>query len=134
MIKIYYAAKIYKYYIPFHSIVKDAEDIPINKDVWAFACKGEDSRALNYIRRPTKGRFKDDKYFYEYKVNGRDLKKNGVSIYARYFADTYDEAVEGFNTLVQNRINSLNEEIEKLQCMLVIKDKSFKNSSKKENK
>lgn len=131
MIKIYYAAKIYKYYLPF--IVKDAEDIPINKDVWAFSSKG-DGRALNYIHRPTKGRIKDDKYFYEYKVNGRDLKKNGISLFERYFADTYDEAVEGFNTLVQNKINSLNEEIEKLEHMLVIKDKSFKNSSKKENK
>lgn len=103
-------------------MVKDAEDIPMNKDVWAFAYK-EDDRALNYICRPTKGRIKDDKYFYEYKVNGRGLKKNGVSLYARYFADTYDEAVEGFNTLVQNRINLLNGEIEKLQHMLVIKDK-----------
>lgn len=129
MRKIYYAVEMYQYYIPSHSMVKDAEDIPTNKDVWAFAYK-EDDRALNYICRPIKGRIKDDKYFYEYKVNGRDLKKNGVSLYARYFADTYDEAVEGFNTLVQNRINSLNEKIEKLQHMLIIKNKSFKNSNK----
>lgn len=125
----YYTVRAYQYYIPFHSIVKNAEDIPTNKDIWAFAYK-EDDRTLNYICRPTKGRIKKDKYFYEYKVNGKDLKKNGVSLYARYFADTYDEAVEGFNTLIQNRINLLNEEIEKLRHMLVIKDKSFKNSSK----
>ena len=56
----------------------------------------------------------NDKYFYEYKVNGKDLKKNGVSLYARYFADTEKEAIKGFNALLNKRINSLTEEIDKL--------------------
>ena len=69
-----------------------------NKDFWAFAYK-EDERALNLMCKPVKGRIKEDKYFYEYKVNGEDLKKNGVTIYARLFANTYEEAVDGFNKL-----------------------------------
>ena len=90
-----------------------------NKDFWAFAYK-EDERALNLMCKPVKGRIKEDKYFYEYKANGKDLKKNGVTIYARFFADTYEEAVEGFNKLVRTRISSLKDEIYKLEDMLII--------------
>lgn len=99
--------------------VNDIKNFPDNKDIWAFAYK-EDERALNYICRPVKGRIKKkDKYFYEYKVNGKDLKKNGVSFYARYFADTYEEAAAGFNALINRRIGSLEDEIAKLEDMLI---------------
>ena len=72
--------------------------------------------------KPVKGRISDGYNFYEYKTNNKDLKKNGVSIYARFFTDTYEEAVEGFNMLVNKRIDSLKKEIIKLDNML-IKDK-----------
>lgn len=108
-------------YKPFNEEVGDIEDADINKDYWAFAYE-EDERATNLMRKPVKGRIVYEytrKYFYEYKVNGKDLKKNGVSLYARYFADTYEEAVKGFNILVQKRINSLTKEISRLQDMLI---------------
>ena len=108
-----------KNYFPLDAGVDDIENFPNDKDIWAFAYK-EDERALNYICRPVKGRIKKkDKYFYEYKVNGKDLKKNGVTIYARYFADTYEEAVTGFNFLVNRRIKSLKDEIARLEDMLI---------------
>lgn len=114
-----YSTGMYQYFNLFgDNGVSIIAEIPINKDVWAFAYK-EDDRVLRYICRPTKGRIKEDRYFYEYKVNGKDLKKNGVSIYARYFADTYEETVKGFNILVQERIDSLAKEIERLQDMLI---------------
>lgn len=95
-----------------------------NKDIWAFAYK-EDERATNLMCKPIKGRIiKDDSYmghFYEYKVNGKDLKKNGVTLYARFFTDTYEEAVEGFNMLVNKRIDYLQKEIIKLDNMLIKK-------------
>ena len=98
-----------------------------NKDIWAFAYK-EDERATNLMCKPVKGRIvkSGDSFpsynFYEYKANNKDLKKNGVSLYARFFTDTYEEAVEGFNMLVNKRIDSLQKEIIKLDNML-IKDK-----------
>ena len=108
-----------KNYFPLDIDVDDIKNFPNDKDIWAFAYK-EDERALNYICRPVKGRIKKkDKYFYEYKVNGECLKKNGVTIYARYFADTYEEAVAGFNTLVNQRIKSLKDEITRLEDMLI---------------
>lgn len=115
-----YAVRAYQYRNPFDEEIINIEDVSINKDFWAFAYK-EDERATNYMCKPIKGRIKGDSYksFYEYKANGKDLKKNGVTLYARYFADTYEEAVRGFNVLVQRRIDSLTEEIGRLQNMLI---------------
>ena len=104
--------------------VQKIDESHYNKDIWAFAYK-EDERALNLMCKPVKGRIKEDDYFYEYKVNGKDLKKNGVSIYARSFTDTYEEAVEGFNKLVRTRIESLKDEISKLEDMLVIENNTI---------
>lgn len=115
----YYSVNTYQYYIPFNSMLLDVTEYPQDKDIWAFAYK-EDERALNLMCKPVKGRIKKDNYFYEYKANGKDLKKNGVTIYARFFADTYEEAVEGFNKLVKTRIESLKDEISKLEDMLIV--------------
>ena len=50
-------------------------------------------RKINLMCKPVKGKIiQDDNYsahFYEYKANGKDLKKNGVSIYARFFTFFY---------------------------------------------
>ena len=56
--------------------------------------------------------------FFEYKKNG-SLKKNGVGIGARIYADTYEEAVEGFNALVSARIEKLEEEISKVEDLFI---------------
>ena len=93
-----------------------------NKDFWAFAYK-EDERALNLICKPIKGRIMDSafsKKFYEYKKDGKTLKTNGVNIESRCYADTYEEAVDGFNRLVKNRIKSLKNEIRRLEDMLIV--------------
>ena len=42
-----------------------------------------------------------------------------VQAYARFFTDTYEEAVKGFNMLVNKRIDSLQKEIIKLDNMLI---------------
>lgn len=63
--------------------LQNIDGLHYNKDIWAFAYK-EDERALNLMCKPVKGRIKEDNYFYEYKANGKDLKKNGVTTYARF--------------------------------------------------
>ena len=77
----------------------------------------EDERATNFFCKPVKGRI-DGYMFFEYKKNG-ELKKNGVGIGARIYADTYEEAVEGFNILIQNRIKRLKEEINRVENFLI---------------
>ena len=111
------------YSIEFNSEIVYDPNAHINKslfniDIWAFAYK-EDERALSYICKPVKGQIKDNRYFYEYKANGKGLKKNGVSIWARCFADTYEEAVIGFNMLVQRRVEFLKEEIIRIENRLI---------------
>lgn len=114
-----YCKNIYCYRNSVFDNLQNIDEFHCNKDIWAFAYK-EDERALNLMCKPVKGRIKNDKYFYEYKANGKDLKKNGVTTYARFFADTYEEAVWGFNKLIRTRIRSLKDEIYKLEDMLII--------------
>lgn len=117
-----YCTNVYWYSDIFKNLQKIDEEY-YNKDIWAFAYK-EDERATNLMCKPVKGKIIKDNssymgHFYEYKANGKDLKKNGVTLYARFFTDTYEEAVEGFNMLVNKRIDSLQKEIIKLDNMLI---------------
>ena len=114
-----YCANIYRYRNSVFDNLQNIDKSNYNKDIWAFAYQ-EDERALNLKCKPVKGKIKEDKHFYEYKANSKDLKKNGVTTYARFFADTYEEAVEGFNKLIRTRIRSLKDEIYKLEDMLII--------------
>lgn len=105
--------------------LQNIDETHFNKDIWAFAYQ-EDDRAINYMCKPVKGKIVKGRFnecFYEYKKNDKDLKSRGVNIYARYFADTYEEAVYGFNILVQSRIDSLTKEIGRLQDMLIKNEK-----------
>ena len=104
-----------------HKIFEEAglqyrEDKIKDGDVFAFAYL-EDERATNFFCKPIKGRIVDS-MFYEYKKNG-ELKKNGVGIGARIYADTYEEAVEGFNALVSARIEKLEEEISNVEDLFI---------------
>ena len=109
----------YRYFWSFRDLPFPAEIIKhgIEGDLWAFTYK-EDERALNLKCKPVKGKFVNDE-FHEYKSNGEDLKKNGVGFTNRCFADTYEEAVQGYNALINFRINKLENEIAKLNEMLI---------------
>lgn len=98
------------------NIQYDEDKIEDNKDVYGFAYL-EDERAINLFCKPVKGQIVGS-MFYEYKKNG-SLKKNGVGIGARIYADTYEEAIEGFNILIQNRIKRLKEEINRVENFLI---------------
>lgn len=86
-------------------------------DIYAFAYK-EDERALNLICKPVKGKIHNG-FFFEYKKDSVNLKKNGVRASSRYFADTYEEAVVGYNKLIDERINKLEYEISRLKTLKV---------------
>lgn len=107
----YYTHKIFE-----ETGLQYREDEIKDGDVFAFAYL-EDERATNFFCKPVKGRI-DGYMFFEYKKNS-ELKKNGVGIGARIYADTYEEAVEGFNILIQNRIKRLKEEINRVENFLI---------------
>lgn len=98
----------------------EIDKIPDNKDIWAYAYK-EDERACNLMCKPVKGCIKG-REFYERKKKDSGYKKNGVLIHSRYYADTYEEARKGFNTLVYNRITKLQNGINELSELLIAPD------------
>ena len=89
-----------------------------NKDIYAFAFTEITMKAVSMCK-PTKGMIINRKFF-EYGKNGK-LKKKGVGVGYRIYADTYNDAVEGFNILVKNRIKMLNDEVNRLEELLIIK-------------
>ena len=86
----------------------DSLNAPRNKSIWAVAYSiNDDTEHHRLLCKPTNGEF-DGYSFIPYKVGTKTKRKSGrVSKYAREYADTYDEAVDLFNSLVQKRIDNL---------------------------
>ena len=61
--------------------------------------------------RETNHSYPDWAVFFPYKKNGEICKSKSVNLNARYYADTYEEAVEMYNELVQQRIDRLHKAI-----------------------
>lgn len=90
--------------------------VPLNTPLWAFAYDVDnnvDRRVA--ISKPVRGEVikeGEKRRFYSYYKNTNKLKTvGGVKVSSRNYAETKDEAVEGYNLLVQNRISSLHSEI-----------------------
>ena len=90
---------------------------PINTPLWAFAYDIDDNTnraslkcapVLGEIVPSKKTAYYNTKFF-PYKKNSKELKTS-VSVLAgsRMYADTYDEAIEAYNKLIQKRIDHLN--------------------------
>lgn len=94
---------------------KPSIDVPVDTDVWAIAYTVDDESNRNRLRcEPTLGQIKkrSEKYnahdFVPYNKQRTGFRKSGhVDINARMYADTYEEAVELYNELVEARINKL---------------------------
>ena len=93
------------------------DDFMEGEDVWAFAYL-EDERAKNLYCEPVLGQIKG-RMFYEYKKRGTGLKSTCVSMWARNYAESYEQAIVGFNQLINERIEYLNNEVLKLEKMLI---------------
>lgn len=89
--------------------------LPRDIDIYAFMyeVRKEHGREIEYLYKPTLGQIKDDE-FYAYKHNTDELSEYGTSIWSRHFADTYEEAVKGYNQLIDKRITTLIQEIRRL--------------------
>lgn len=104
-----------KYYTSY-SISKDK--LPVNKPIWALAYSiNDDTEHKRLICKPVQGEIRENTntkrwcshIFYPYKKGTTEIRKSGsVDYYSRMYADTYEEAIEMFNELVQTRIDNLN--------------------------
>ena len=94
-------------------------EVPINKPIWGFAYTIKNDTAHHkYFSKPVLGELRETNHSYPdwavflpYKKNGEICKSKGVNLNARYYADTYEEAVEMYNELVQQRIDRLHKAI-----------------------
>lgn len=93
---------------------------PLNTEIWACAYSTNNTeKSMALRKKPVKGIIKQDgfyDYFFEYKKDGKTLKKSGaIKHTGRQYADTYEECVELYNTLVDKQITVLQELFDK--CM-----------------
>ncbi len=99
-------------------------EVPVNVPLWGFAYTIKNDTAHHkYFCKPVLGELRKFSHshseFYPYKKNGEICKSKGVSLNARYYADTYKEAVEMYNELVNNRISRLYESIKEAEKDLI---------------
>ena len=102
----------------------DIKDIPINTPIYGFAYEVNDDTDIKRLAcKPVLGEVIENegiscrlwcKYvFIPYKVGTSEKRKSGyVNFDSRCYADTYEEAVEMYNELVQQRIDRLKSLIE----------------------
>lgn len=91
-------------------------ELPIGKPVYGFAYDVNDDTLQNRLRcLPVLGEI-DKRYpyysdvynFFPYKKGTTERRNTGsVDVQSRMYADTYEEAVEMYNELVQKRIDNL---------------------------
>lgn len=103
----------------------DIKDLPLNKPIYGFAYSvNDDTRDKRLSCLPVLGEIGENnilkKYcrycFYPYKKGTKTRKKSGtVDFMSRYYTDTYEEAVEMYNELVQKRIDNLKLMIEEAE-------------------
>ena len=99
------------------------DDAPRNTPIWAVAYSVDNNNERHILRcLPTQGeilKYEQIKYccscsdrFCPYKKDKQGyVMSKSVEYRNRYYADTYEEAVEMYNELVDKRINDLNQAI-----------------------
>lgn len=91
----------------------DSSNVPESKPLWAVAYSiNDDTEHHRLMCKPQRGELINYS-FIPYKAGTMTRRRSGkVSKYARKYADTYEEAVDLFNALVQKRIDNLLEMVE----------------------
>ena len=86
----------------------DRRIVPCNTPIWGLAYDiNNETEYRNHICKPTMGEIEYG-CFFPYKKGTTERRRSGaVSYLARQYADTYEEAVDLFNTLVTERIDTL---------------------------
>lgn len=98
-------------------VCSDIEDLPVGKPIWAVAYDINNENLYPRLKKkPVLGEIFRARWgflFVEYKKDGKTLRESGeVNFESRVYADTEKEAIEMYNTLVQDKINLLYKIIE----------------------
>ncbi len=91
----------------------DLNNLPINKPIWAFAYTiKHDTAQRTYYSLPVRGEINKHGTFRPYKKKGDLSGSKYYNFNSRSYADTYEEAAEMYDELVQKRIDRLKAAIE----------------------
>lgn len=96
---------------------RDLNKLPFNTPIYGFAYDiNDDTEYRNLSCLPILGELSmagSIPFFFPYKKGTTERRKSGsIGFRARMYADTYEEAVEMYNELVQQRIDKLKRLIE----------------------
>lgn len=93
---------------------------PVCKPIWGLAYDiNDDTEHHNLICKPVLGEIVN-RSFYPYKKGTTERRQSGkVLHWSRLYADTYEEAVEMYNGLVQERISNLRRLIESAKSDMI---------------
>lgn len=103
---------------------EEIRNIPVNKEIWACAYDKDNNHDYSYLRQePVKGMIvynsgenrtglRSNKIFMKIGRGGKLVKSSSISLLSRKYADTYEECVEMYNSLINERIEYLKSVIE----------------------
>lgn len=90
-------------------IYKDSKDLEPGRKIWACAYEFDNNKiTMNLSQKPIYGEIYHDgwsKHFVPYKKNGELAMSKMVRSRSRVYADTYQECVELYNSLVRERVD-----------------------------
>ena len=109
----------------------DYESITENKEIWACAyCTNNTEKSMYLKKKPVKGKILytgendswTNKKIYEFREFKKDgtLKNTKVNADSRMYADTYEECVELYNSLIDEEIKRAEEVIEEHKKQKII--------------
>lgn len=106
-------------------MIYDYRNAPRNKKIWAYAFSYHSAKeSFSLKKEPVLGEIDDrnsypqSDYFREYGKGGK-LKNTNVYADARRYADTYEEAVRGYNELVQGWVEYFEDKIKETEEFLL---------------
>lgn len=107
-----------------YTTYEEIRNAPVNKEIWACAYDEDNNYDYSHLRQePVKGmivynsgenkvRLYSDKIFMKIGRGGKLVKSSSISLLSRKYADTYEECVEVYNSLINERIEYLKSVIE----------------------
>lgn len=106
------------------------KDVPLNTPIWACAYSTNNNTMYNYLRKkPVLGivvnKNNDEVYrrmlcFYELKKDGTFKESSKIFCMSRKYADTYEECVELYNSLIDEEIKRAEEVIKEHEKQKII--------------
>lgn len=92
------------------------QNAPKQTPIWAFMYEHSSDKGKNSLfSKPVKGEIIKKRFTSEfvpyYKDTNAFRKSGNVNYLSRYYADTYEEAVEAFNQMIEDNISNLYEQI-----------------------